>query len=132
MRNFLSLSLLSLLGAAVDSFQTVVLSKSPPKSALQAYTQEGNDQQQAAHPDRRAFVSSGILAAASTLLVTSQPDLALAAAEGVDYKAIAKDIMDLVEKNPDWGPSKLSLCCFEYSVVAYTMCALHLIVANLS
>jgi hypothetical protein len=24
----------------------------------------------------------------------------------VDYKAVAKDIMDLVNKNPDWGPSK--------------------------
>ena len=52
--------------------------------------------------DRRGFVTGGIAAMSSLLLPQALP----ANAADVDYKAVAKDIMDLVEKNPDWGPSK--------------------------
>ena len=51
---------------------------------------------------RRAFMATGMTAAASLLL----PQFPAYADEGVDYKAVAKDIMGLVEKNPDWGPSE--------------------------
>jgi hypothetical protein len=57
--------------------------------------------------DRRAFVTVGIAAASSLLLPQVVPAHA-ADATSVDYKAVAKDIVDLVDKNPDWGPSKLT------------------------
>ena len=58
----------------------------------------------AAHADdRRTFMTGGIAAATSLLL----PKILPANAADVDYKAVAKDIMDMVEKNPDWGPSKI-------------------------
>ncbi|KAL3908664.1 MAG: hypothetical protein SGILL_008398 [Bacillariaceae sp.] len=58
----------------------------------------------AAH-DRRDFVTGGIAAVSSLLL----PQVLPANAADVDYKAVAKDIMDLVEKNPDWGPTFVRL-----------------------
>lgn len=58
---------------------------------------------------RRAFVTSGVMAVASSLFL---PQLAVADGSGggssVDYKAVAQDIMDLVKKNPDWGPSEFA------------------------
>lgn len=57
--------------------------------------------------DRRAFVTGGI-GAATTLFLPQVAPVHAADAASVDYKAVAKDIMDLVEKNPDWGPSKLT------------------------
>lgn len=54
--------------------------------------------------DRRGFlVASGM--AAATLLSPTLP----AFAEDVDYKSVASDIMDLVKKDPDKGPSKHSI-----------------------
>ena len=53
--------------------------------------------------DRRAFVTGGVAAASSLFL----PQVLPASAADVDYKAVAKDIMDMVEKDPDKGPSKL-------------------------
>jgi hypothetical protein len=53
---------------------------------------------------RRAFVTGGVMAAASVL---SFPQYATAdGSSSLDYKAVAKDIIDIVQKNPDWGPSK--------------------------
>lgn len=54
---------------------------------------------------RRIFLGSSMAAAASLMLPTMP---AHAADGGVDYKAVAADIMDLVKKNPDWGPSKFT------------------------
>jgi hypothetical protein len=55
---------------------------------------------------RRTFVVSGMAAVASSLFLPQTNVLPVFADDSaVDYKAVAKDIMDLVEKNPDWGPS---------------------------
>jgi len=51
---------------------------------------------------RRGFLATGMAAAAFYWMIPTQR----ARAEGVDYKAVAADVMDLVKKNPDWGPSK--------------------------
>ena len=90
----------------------VVLLASPSAQAFQAstFTSVGakqatvlkshlEDQEDAG---RRAFVGAGLTAAVSLML----PQMPAYADEGVDYKAVAKDIMGLVEKNPDWGPSE--------------------------
>lgn len=56
--------------------------------------------------DRRGFLASSMAAAASMML---PPMIQPAHADGVDYKAVAADVMDLVAKNPDYGPSKYYL-----------------------
>ena len=55
---------------------------------------------------RRDFVVSSIAGACS--LVLGQPNTAFAAGS-VDYKKVASDIMDLVKKDPDKGPTLLRL-----------------------
>jgi hypothetical protein len=101
MKNCIPFALLSLLGSSVDSFQPVGRLSSKLSTSLQAHSQHYD----VANPDRRVFVTGGLVAAASALLLP-QPALA----DGVDYKAVAKDIMELVEKNPDWGPSEWNGC----------------------
>lgn len=59
--------------------------------------------------DRRCFLSVGGMAAATSFL---SPKLAYAA--DVDYKAVAKDIMDIVNSDPDKGPSKFLDICLQY------------------
>ena len=54
--------------------------------------------------DRRAFIWSGV---ATSLALTTSPLPSVAA--GVDYKAVASDISDLVKTNPDWGPTLVRL-----------------------
>ena len=51
--------------------------------------------------DRRDFLVAGGMAVATSLLTPK-----LAYADDVDYKAVAKDIMDIVNSDPDKGPSK--------------------------
>jgi hypothetical protein len=61
------------------------------------------DQREENDPNgRRSFMIGGTACIASLLIPTG----AVRAEGGVDYKAVAKDIMALVEANPDWGPSK--------------------------
>jgi hypothetical protein len=55
---------------------------------------------------RRTFMIGGAAFLAATLL----PTVPVHADTGVDYKAVAKDIMALVEANPDWGPSEFIAC----------------------
>ena len=52
--------------------------------------------------DRRSFLVAASGVTAATLLSPTLP----ASADEVDYKAVASDIMDLVKKDPDKGPSK--------------------------
>lgn len=54
--------------------------------------------------DRRAFIWSGV---AASLAMTTSPLPSVAA--GVDYKAVASDLSDLIKKNPDWGPTLVRL-----------------------
>jgi len=54
---------------------------------------------------RRAFVASSAAAAASFVLSPIQP----ARADGVDYKAVAAEMMDLVKADPDKGPTLVRL-----------------------
>jgi hypothetical protein len=56
----------------------------------------------ALNADRRGFLVAGGMAAATALL----PNMPAIADGGVDYKAVASDIMDLVKSDPDKGPSK--------------------------
>jgi len=58
--------------------------------------------------DRRAFVAAGSLASLSVFLPFPAPANAEAATV-VDYKAVAKDVADLVKANPDWGPTLVRL-----------------------
>ena len=53
--------------------------------------------------NRRGFLATGGMVAATALLPHSKPAFA---DDGVDYKAVAKDIMNLVKDDPDKGPSK--------------------------
>jgi cytochrome c peroxidase len=55
--------------------------------------------------DRRGFLISSGVAAATALLSPARP----AVAADVDYKAVASDIMDLVKKDPDKGPTLVRL-----------------------
>jgi hypothetical protein len=55
--------------------------------------------------DRRGFFIASGMAAATALLSPTMP----AFADDVDYKAVAKDIMDLVNKDPDKGPTLVRL-----------------------
>ena len=89
--------LLSLLLANSHAFH-VPTQVRPQTSALSAVAEDGS---------RRNFVAASMAAAAS-LMVPTMP----AHAEDVDYKAVAADIMELVKKNPDWGPSKSAACCW--------------------
>lgn len=83
--------MLSLLASSSHAFH--VPSQVRPSSALAA-------------EDRRAFVASSMAAAASLML---NPTLPAQADGGVDYKAVASDIMELCQKNPDWGPTFVRL-----------------------
>ena len=56
---------------------------------------------QAEDDARRSFLATSV-AAATSFMLPSMP----AKADGVDYKAVAADIMDLVKADPDKGPSK--------------------------
>jgi hypothetical protein len=53
--------------------------------------------------DRRAFLWSTV--AASLAVALPFP----ANAAGVDYKAVATDIADMIKKEPDWGPTLVRL-----------------------
>ncbi|KAL3903123.1 MAG: hypothetical protein SGARI_005520 [Bacillariaceae sp.] len=93
-------SSLCLFLAATTNVHSFQLQQSKPtvtpnsNSALHALSDGG---------DRRSFMNGGVAAAASLLL--PQFSAPANAADAVDYKAVAQDIMDLVKKNPDWGPS---------------------------
>lgn len=56
--------------------------------------------------ERRAFLL-GTLGAASVSLMGLVPQKANAV--GVDYKAVSRDIADLIKKEPDWGPTMIRL-----------------------
>ena len=72
---------------------------------------------------RRAFMATGMTAAASWML---PPMPAHAVDGGVDYKAVAQDVMKLVEKNPDWGPSKYFFIFLTGCVLAIKKNSVHL------
>ena len=55
-----------------------------------------------ARSNRRDFLANGGMAAVTALLPQIRPAFA---DDGVDYKAVAKDIMNLVKDDPDKGPS---------------------------
>jgi hypothetical protein len=98
-RHTIALALLSLAITKVHAFQ-VGTTSTRPTSALHDGSEYNDD-------GRRAFVVSSMAAAAASFLMPSMP----AYAEGrVDYKAVATDIMDLVKKNRDWGPSECREC----------------------
>ena len=91
--------LLSLLLAKSHAFHVPTQSR-PKTTALSAVAEDGS---------RRNFVAASMAAAASLMLPTMP-----ARAEGVDYKAVAADVMDLVKKNPDWGPSEYTRVLRDY------------------
>ena len=86
-------ALFSLLLASSHAFQ-VPTQVRPQKTALAATAEDDS---------RRTFMASSVAAAAALML----PIMPAHADGGVDYKAVAADIMELVKKNPDWGPSEL-------------------------
>jgi hypothetical protein len=96
---------LFLTGTTVHPFQPVGqslrVSKTSTSTSLPALQCDDDN----TSSGRRAFVAGGVMAAASTLLF---PQYAMADGNSVDYKAVAKDIIDVIQKNPDWGPSKFS------------------------
>ena len=105
-----SISLLSLVdvtSAFVRQQPASRKSLSSSTSVLAAY--HGKEVRSFEH-DRRTFTVNGMAAAVTSLflpqIMTSLPASADDSSTSVDYKAVAKDIMDLVNKNPDWGPSK--------------------------
>mmetsp|Transcript_4777 Transcript_4777/g.12139 ORF Transcript_4777/g.12139 Transcript_4777/m.12139 type:complete len:368 (+) Transcript_4777:171-1274(+) len=61
--------------------------------------------------DRRAWLLNGLATTAGLAVAgVLQPELAVAAdASSVDYKAVSKDIADLLKSNPDWGPTLVRL-----------------------
>ena len=93
-----TLALALLVSQSVQAFQvgTSTTCARSTASSLKAHVEGQQDD------GRRAFMATGMAAAASFLL----PQMPAHADEGVDYKAVAKDIMELVKKNPDWGPSE--------------------------
>jgi hypothetical protein len=103
MRVQVSLSLLCLFvrGATVQPFQPIGTAIRVPKTSTTSLTALQSDENSVS--GRRAFVTGGVMVAASALLL---PQYATADSISVDYKAVAKDIIDIVQKNPDWGPSK--------------------------
>lgn len=103
-----AISLFCLLGRSVTGFQS--LSNRPAcRLATEVYAQNENS--------RRTFVTGSVAATIASLgwpynLVHAEDSpVAAAASSSVDYKAVASDIMDLVKKNPDWGPSEFA-CLF--------------------
>ena len=106
-----TLAIALLISPTAQAFQvgTSTATRTKPVVALKAHA-EGQDDD-----GRRAFMATGMAAVASLML----PQMPANADGGVDYKAVAKDIMKLVEKNPDWGPSKS--CIIFYLCV----CACH-------
>ena len=76
---------------------------------------EGSDTDAAAgtvQMDRRAWLLNGLVTTAGLALAgaVQSPELAVAAdATSVDYKAVSKDIADLLKSNPDWGPTLVRL-----------------------
>ncbi|CAB9525067.1 c peroxidase, mitochondrial [Seminavis robusta] len=97
-RTIATVALLSLTGS--DAFQVVSSPFSRPM-ALHASTADESSSDDA----RRAFMATGAVGAFSLMM----PNLPAHAADGVDYKAVASDIMDLVKANPDWGPTFVRL-----------------------
>jgi hypothetical protein len=91
----LPILLLNLLAAGSHAFQAGLISTSRPATVLKAVEEQQDDA-------RRTFVATSMAAAASLFVPQTPPALA---AGSVDYKAVASDIMDLVQKNPDWGPT---------------------------
>lgn len=88
-----------LVSPSAHSFQvSTSTSANAKRVALKSHSDDQTD------GGRRTFMATGVTAAASLML----PKLPAYADGGVDYKAVAKDIMKLVEKNPDWGPSEYS------------------------
>lgn len=113
---FLKSLVLALLVATNDAFQvgtgrnlhatTTALSSSRLKVHVDNGQQLYNN-----HDGRRSFLVAGAACAASLLL---QPIIPVHADGGVDYKAVAKDVMALVNENPDWGPSE---SCVQRSIL---------------
>lgn len=56
--------------------------------------------------DRRNFLATGIATGVAAAFSSPPPALA---ADGVDYKAVASDIADLIKKKPDQGPTMVRL-----------------------
>ena len=95
-----SVIFLGLCAIGSDAFQISPLSLTTRASALHVSAIP-----EASDDSRRAFVANSVFAGVSFLLYPSMP----AHADGVDYKAVASDIMDLVKANPDWGPTLVRL-----------------------
>lgn len=106
---FLKSLVLSLLVSSTGAFyQAGTIHRNPPTatratSRLHVDVEDVNQQSDTDRSGRRSFMIGGAAFLASSLLLPTVPVHADAT---VDYKAVAKDIMALVEKNPDWGPSK--------------------------
>jgi len=110
MKTVLAVALLSVSAVSnISAFQvatTTSTSSSRTTTPLKAVQQDTEDD------SRRTFMASSMAAVAASFLggVSQAPApayAAAAAAKEVDYKAVASDIMALVKKNPDYGPSKL-------------------------
>jgi hypothetical protein len=99
----LSLLCLFLIGTTVYPFQPVGTTFRVSKTSTTCLTALQSDETETSSSGRRAFVTGGVMAAASVLFL---PHYATADDSAVDYKAVAKDVIDAVQKNPDWGPSK--------------------------
>jgi len=109
MKTVLAVALLSVSAVSnISAFQvatTTSTSSSRTTTPLKAVQDTEDD-------SRRTFMASSMAAVAASFLggVSQAPApayAAAAAAKEVDYKAVASDIMALVKKNPDYGPSKL-------------------------
>jgi len=77
-----------------------------PQSKVRGQTKLFHSIKNEAFDDRRSFLLSGL---ATAVTATSLGIPLPAVAASVDYKAVAADIMDLVKKNPDWGPTLVRL-----------------------
>lgn len=97
------------LGTSIYAFQVGPSSSCSCRASSLALTAIRKDES-LQDDSRRAFVTTGTATALSFLLLPQTPSVAHAEG-GVDYKAVASDVMDLVKKNPDWGPSKLISWC---------------------
>ena len=104
MKSFLSIAVTFLLSSSIqftNAFNPSVLSIYRPTttSSFSLHAEANNIS------DRRGFLVTGGILAATSLSTPIMP----AHADDVDYKAVARDIMDLVSKDPDKGPSELSI-----------------------
>jgi Peroxidase len=109
-RSIATVSFLSLWVTCSDAFQVAPplgVTTTRASSVLHA----SNTAEEASYDDsRRTFMASGVMAGISSLFVL-QPTMPARAADaaGVDYKAVANDIMNLVKANPDKGPTLVRL-----------------------